>query len=48
MQQAILAAEDHHFYEHNGINFFSIFRASMANYGRLVTSKRVDQPSPNS
>ncbi len=31
MQQAILAAEDHHFYEHNGINLYSIARASMAN-----------------
>jgi len=31
MQQAILAAEDHHFYEHHGINPISIFRALMVN-----------------
>jgi len=32
MQQAILAAEDHHFFEHHGVNFASIFRASLANF----------------
>jgi 1A family penicillin-binding protein len=31
MQQAILAAEDHHFFEHHGINLMSIFRATLAN-----------------
>jgi len=31
MQQAILAAEDHHFYEHKGINPVSIFRATIVN-----------------
>lgn len=31
MQQAMLAAEDHHFYEHNGVNISSIVRASLAN-----------------
>ena len=31
MQQAILAAEDHHFYEHHGVNPLSIVRAFMAN-----------------
>jgi penicillin-binding protein 1A len=31
MQQAMLAAEDHHFYEHHGVNFSSIGRASIAN-----------------
>jgi penicillin-binding protein 1A len=31
MQQAMLAAEDHHFFEHHGINVMSIFRASLAN-----------------
>jgi 1A family penicillin-binding protein len=38
MQQAILAAEDHHFYEHRGINPASIFRAIVTNMlaGRIV------------
>jgi penicillin-binding protein 1A len=38
MQQAILAAEDHHFYEHHGINLPSIVRAALANLqaGRVV------------
>ncbi len=31
MQQAMLAAEDHHFYEHHGINPVSIFRAMVTN-----------------
>lgn len=31
MQQAMLAAEDHHFYEHHGINPLSIGRAMLAN-----------------
>lgn len=31
MQQAILAAEDHNFYEHNGINIKSIIRAVRTN-----------------
>ncbi len=31
MQQAMLAAEDHHFFEHHGINFVSIGRAMMVN-----------------
>ena len=31
MQQAILAAEDRHFYEHHGINVLSICRAMLAN-----------------
>ena len=31
MQQAMLAAEDHHFFEHHGINFASIFRALVVN-----------------
>jgi 1A family penicillin-binding protein len=32
MQQAMLAAEDHHFYEHHGVNVPSIFRAMIANF----------------
>lgn len=38
MQQAILAAEDRHFYEHHGINLPSIARAALANLqaGRVV------------
>lgn len=31
MQQAILAAEDHHFFEHHGVNPISIFRAFFVN-----------------
>lgn len=31
MQRAMLAAEDHHFFEHHGINVSSMFRALMAN-----------------
>ena len=31
MQQAMLAAEDHHFYEHHGVNIPSIGRAVIAN-----------------
>lgn len=31
LQQAVLAAEDRHFYEHRGINFKSLVRAAIAN-----------------
>ncbi len=31
LQQAVLAAEDRHFYEHSGINFKSLVRAAYAN-----------------
>jgi penicillin-binding protein 1A len=31
MQQAMLAAEDHHFYEHHGVNPMSIMRATFTN-----------------
>src|SRR4029077_4652144 len=37
MQNAVLTAEDHHFYEHRGINVFSILRALAAN----LTAHRV-------
>jgi len=38
MLQAMLAAEDHHFYEHHGINVSSIARAFLANMtaGKVV------------
>lgn len=38
MQQAMLAAEDHHFYEHHGINLLSVGRAMLANVhaGKVV------------
>jgi 1A family penicillin-binding protein len=32
MQEAVLAAEDHHFYEHHGINYPSIVRALYVNF----------------
>ena len=31
MQRAVLSAEDHHFYEHHGIDVFGILRATIAN-----------------
>lgn len=31
MQRAVLSAEDHHFYEHHGIDLFGIARATIAN-----------------
>jgi penicillin-binding protein 1A len=31
MQRAVLSAEDHHFYEHHGIDLFGILRATLAN-----------------
>jgi penicillin-binding protein 1A len=31
MQRAVLSAEDHHFYEHHGIDLFGITRATIAN-----------------
>lgn len=42
MQQAILAAEDHHFYEHHGVNLSSIARAMLAN---LMAHKVVEGAS---
>src|SRR5688572_2360070 len=32
MQQAVIAAEDRHFYEHGGINILSIVRAAWTNF----------------
>src|SRR5262249_27669920 len=43
MQQAILAAEDRHFYEHHGINVLSICRECWLTC-RLVTSSRAARP----
>ena len=38
MKKALLAAEDHHFYEHKGVSFVGIFRAMLSNatHGKVV------------
>jgi membrane peptidoglycan carboxypeptidase len=38
MVQALLAAEDHHFYEHNGVDSFGLIRATIDNWkaGHMV------------
>ena len=39
MQDAVLAAEDARFYEHGGVNFVSIIRAGLANFGESRTAQ---------
>ena len=40
MQKAIVAAEDHDFYEHNGVDMKGVARAFVANKQRAATASR--------
>ncbi len=39
MQQAVLAAEDSRFYAHSGVNYVSVIRAGLANFGEARSAQ---------
>jgi penicillin-binding protein 1A len=39
MQDAVLAAEDARFYKHSGVNYVSVIRAGLANFGEARTAQ---------
>jgi len=39
MQDAVLAAEDAKFYQHSGVNYVSVIRAGLANFGEARTAQ---------
>lgn len=47
--QAFIAAEDKNFYEHSGIDIFSIMRAAIANIAHVADGSRIEAglPSPS-
>ena len=47
MINAVLAAEDHSFYQHKGVSFVGILRAAMANISAGKAVQGVVPPLPN-
>ena len=39
MQDAVLAAEDSRFYQHSGVNYISVIRAGLANFGEARSAQ---------
>jgi penicillin-binding protein 1A len=39
MQDAVLAAEDARFYQHSGVNYISVIRAGLANFGEARSAQ---------
>jgi penicillin-binding protein 1A len=45
VRQAFVAAEDQNFFQHSGVDFAGVLRATVSNIGNMVTGKRLEGAS---